>query len=121
MIYARSQQSLFWRYLSAFDLGCALIESKPFTIPIECINKWHRGELPAIDKDTHKQNPDSKDDRLLCLTIDALGLQRIERLPIEALNKVSRPNFLAYVVEAIGRFSGVQVEFKVYLSSILAA
>lgn len=96
MVYEYSESATFWRLASALDLAAqfsAAGERGITTHALRRVASWERGQAPVLSREQH-QFP------IIRLTIDALGIKSVERLPGDEppLSKARSDN-LAFVIE----------------------
>lgn len=110
-----SADSLYWRYITALDLGRYLSAFAPeglISVPLNAILTWDRG----AGMDLAVASPQRP---FMQLTIDSHGIKRIERLLIKPpYSGWRRCENKTFVILSESRLERITIHFKVLISSI---
>lgn len=107
IIHQYSQTGLFWRYcaLSKFTQQLPTLPDTTVSFPLRKILAWKRGSLPEITDD----NPSP----IIRLTIDSLGIKKIESLARNPEFESWRTDYLAYIITDRSSVDGTVAHYKV--------
>ncbi|KAM7198712.1 hypothetical protein V8F20_006027 [Naviculisporaceae sp. PSN 640] len=118
MIHQYSPHSPFWRAISALTLAerVGTTVPEPLVVPFHEIDSWERGGKLTRWQPPRNLQSSSTSSRsrppVVRLTIDAEGIRRIELLWGEPRYTSQRTDRLAFVVEELATFKGIDAHFE---------